>query len=241
MKTGIIIQARMSSSRLPGKVLLKLAGQEVLWHMVKRCQTSLKAGQVIVATSTNTSDDVIEKFCQKNNFTYFRGDLNNVLNRFFQTADHFKLKTIVRVTSDCPLIDPEIIDQSIEYFENNTADYVSNCLDRTFPRGLDCEVFSMAKLTEANDRAATAYEQEHVTPYLIKNDDCLPIHVSPEYHGDFRLTLDTPKDYELLKIVYDKFYLADKIIDVKRVIAFLTENPEIVKINQDIPQKASIN
>ena len=139
MTTGIIIQARTGSTRLPGKILLPLADMPMLWHVAMRCKKSKLADRVIVATSTDASDDPIEELCKQHGIDYFRGDLDDVLNRFKQCGDTFNLDTIVRITSDCPLIDPDIIDQSISMFNaHDDIDYVSNVLDRTFPRGLDC-------------------------------------------------------------------------------------------------------
>ncbi len=237
MKVGIIIQARMSSQRLPGKVLKKLAGREVLWHMVKRCQASKLAREVVVATSTDISDNPVYNFCVKNGFEVFRGSLENVLLRYYECAEKFNFDVVVRVTGDCPLIDPSIIDETIGLFKLNDKDYVSNALKRIFPRGLDCEVFSFKALEEAAGKASSDYEKEHVTPYLIKNKSTLPLKVNKDFAGDFRLTLDTPEDYKLLSLIYNEFYQSGKIIDVRQVIPFLKSHPEIVRINADVKQK----
>jgi len=240
MEVGIIIQARMGSTRLPGKVLKKLAGKEVLWHVVERCRRSTIAQKVIVAISTDISDDLIYNYCNANGIDVFRGDLNNVLLRYYECAKYYNLDVIVRVTSDCPLIDPYIIDECVKLFKDNHKDYVSNCLERIFPRGLDCEVFSFSALEDAAKNTQIDEEREHVTPYIIKNYNTLAYMVESAYQGNYRLTLDVDKDYDLLSLIYDKFYHQDEIIDVKKVIVFLVDNPEIANINLNIEQKSSI-
>ncbi|MEK7642652.1 MAG: NTP transferase domain-containing protein, partial [Patescibacteria group bacterium] len=140
--TGIIIQARMGSTRLPEKVMKDLSEKPSLWHTVERCRKSKKADIVIVATTTESADDKIANFCEENRIACYRGSLKDVLDRFYETASKFKLTTIIRANSDCPLIDPETIDRCVEEFEKLGVDYISNVVpgERTFPRGLDCEI-----------------------------------------------------------------------------------------------------
>lgn len=238
MKTGIIIQARMGSTRLPNKVLKKLAGKEVLWHVVERCQKSQLADAVIVATSTDVKDDVIYQFCSERGIEVFRGSENNVLDRFYQCAKKFNLDVIVRVTADCPLVDPFIIDQTIKLFlEKKEYDYVSNILDRVFPRGLDCEVFSFSALENAQENSVSEMEREHVTGYILKNKKVLPYRVKSMYHGKFRFTLDVQEDYKLLSSIYKKFYHDGDIVDVKEVIRYFKKNPKLASLNLKAKQK----
>lgn len=241
MTTGIIIQARNSSTRLPGKIFLPLVNMPMLWHVVMRCKQSRLANQVIVATSIDASDDSVEVLCKKNNFACFRGSLVDVLDRFERCADAYGLKTIVRITSDCPLIDPHIIDQSISLFDAHTdIDYVSNVLNRTFPRGLDCEVFSRVTLDEAHTKATEQQEREHVTPWIVANKKTLALTVDLAYHGTFRLTVDENPDYLLMQKIYSIFYKQGEIINTKTVIAYLNSHPELIE-NQSVIQKHSIN
>lgn len=235
---GIIIQARMGSTRLPGKVLKKLAGKEILWHVVKRCQKAKQVQQVIVATSTSAGDDIIYNFCKKQGFQVYRGSLNNVLKRYYKAAEHYKLDVIVRITSDCPLIDPGIIDSTTRLYLKSKCNYASNILNRNFPRGLDCEVFSFAALENANKKATYLEEKEHVTPYIINHNKKIAYPVGKEYMGKFRLTVDEINDYKLLKHIYDKFYKKNSIIDVKKVISYLKKNPRIANINQNVKMVA---
>ena len=157
-KIGIIVQARMASTRLPNKVMLKLAEKAVLWHVIQRCKKA-EADEVIIATSINKENDIIEEFCVKNNFEFFRGSEEDVLDRYYQTAKKFKLDIIIRVTSDCPLIDPAIINNLIKKFKQGNFDYMSNIAQRSFPRGLDVEIFSFDTLEKAYNLAKEKFQR----------------------------------------------------------------------------------
>jgi spore coat polysaccharide biosynthesis protein SpsF len=244
-KTGIIIQARMSSTRLPGKVMLKLVNKEVLWHVVKRCQKSKLVDTGIVATSTDPIDDKIEKFCKKYRFNIYRGSLNNVLERYYLCAKQYNLDTIIRITSDCPLIDPTIINLAIEKFEQEQYDYLSNIVganQTNFPIGLSVEVFSFSALEKNYKEAKSDYEKEHVTPSFYENTDKFKVapilKPLPGYNKSYRITLDYPEDFKLIKAVYNNLYKNNEIIDTKRAIAFLTKNPKISAINSNVAQKS---
>ena len=141
-KIGVIIQARMSSTRLPNKIMLNLVEKPVLWHVIERCKKA-KVDEVIIATSKNKENNVIEEFCKQYEVSYFRGSENDVLKRYYDTAKKFNLDIIIRITSDCPLISPEIIDNLINEFNYGKADYISNVSNRSYPRGLDVEIFSL--------------------------------------------------------------------------------------------------
>ena len=243
-KIGIIIQARMGSSRLPGKTLKNLNGKPSLWHVYNRCKASKLANIVVVATTTDKSDDPIEKFCKKYKIPYFRGDVNNVLSRYYGAAKKFKLDLIARVTGDCPLIDPSTIDRVFQSHTAQKCDYVSNVVpgERTFPRGLDVEVFSFTALDKAFQEATESMETEHVTPYIWqnkKNEYKLgKIITAPKNltRPNYRLTIDYPEDFALIDMLYEKFS-DHKIIPMAQVIKFLDEHPEIAFINKDCEQK----
>lgn len=231
--TVIIIQARMSSTRLPGKVMKDLCGKPLLWHVISRCLESRKANMVCVATSLNKEDDVIADFCGEEHFSVFRGSLEDVLSRYYEAAKTFKADTIVRVTADCPLTDAHIIDSCVEAFETSGADYVSNVNPaRTFPRGLDVEVFSFSSLAKAHQEATTAYEREHVTPYLWENRKGT-FNIGPSvvadtaYRKPYRLAVDFPEDFELMQRVYQALYVPGKTIDVLKALTFLDEHKEV--------------
>ncbi|PIN90891.1 acylneuraminate cytidylyltransferase [Candidatus Pacearchaeota archaeon CG10_big_fil_rev_8_21_14_0_10_34_76] len=235
MKQSIIIQARMSSTRLPGKVMLNLAGKPVLLHVYERCKNA-KVDDVIIATTTNKSDDIIEEFCKKNNILYFRGSEEDVLDRYYQCAKKFKVDIIVRVTSDCPLISSEIIDEGIEKFRAEKVDYLTNVSLRSFPRGLDFEVFSFDTLEKDYNLAKKKHEREHVTPFIYSNPSLFKIGIFLAHEKirrpDMRLCLDTKEDMELLEIIYKELYSEDTI-QLEKVIQFLTKNPDLIKLNQD--------
>ena len=244
---GIIIQARMGSKRLPGKTLKNLNGKPSLWHVYNRCKSSKYSGNVIVATTTDKSDNLIEKFCKQYKVPYFRGDVNHVLSRYYDAAKKFKLDVIARVTADCPLIDPTTIDRCFASFFKQKSDYLSNVVpgERTFPRGLDVEVFSFAALEKAFKEATETIETEHVTPRIWQNKKgeykIGKIVTAPkELNRNYRLTVDYPEDFALIDTIYEKF--SDyKIIPIKKAIEFLDKHPEIASINQDCEQKHAIH
>src|SRR3989344_3642737 len=211
--TAIIIQARMGSSRLSGKIMKMLAGKPALWHVVERCRKSKMADKVIVATTVNPEDDVVEKFCLENKILYYRGSSENVLERYYEAAKEAGADTVVRITSDCPLADPSVIDSCIEVFQKSGADYVSNVEpgERTFPRGLDVLVFGFSALEKSYKEADSDYEKEHVTPHIWKNKKGEfkigpTVTASPEYARDYRLTVDYQDDFRLMEKIYCGFY-----------------------------------
>ncbi|MEK7518890.1 MAG: glycosyltransferase family protein [Patescibacteria group bacterium] len=238
-RVHIIVQARMGSTRLPGKSMKDLSGQPVLWHVLQRVQAAKRADDVIVATSTNAEDDVIEDACKTWRFKYFRGSSDNVLERFHGAALTFGTDVAVRITGDCPLIDPKIIDIVINGLDGN--DYVSNVFDRDFPRGMDTEVFTFKVLDQAQREAITIFDREHVTPYIRSHEQLFKtanINMPMAYHfPKFRLVIDTPEDYTLLEAIYKEFYQPGKLIDVPTVLGWLNQHPEIAKINSTVEQK----
>ena len=232
-KTGIIIQARMASTRLPNKIMLDLCGKPLLWHVVERCKRA-DIDEVIIATSTNKENDIIEEFCEKNNYKCFRGSEDDVLNRYYKAAKKFKLDIIVRVTSDCPLIAPEIINRAIDGLKKGNGDYVSNASIRSYPRGLDVEVFTFDVLEKAHKLTKDKFQREHVTAFIYNNPQMFKIG-SLIVKGllkkpDIRICVDTKEDFELLKIIYNKFYNCE-IIPIMKVMTFLNKNPELAKMN----------
>ena len=234
MKTTAVIQARMSSTRLPGKVLLPLSGKAVLEHIVERLSFSRMIDEIIVSTTTDDIDDSIVKFCDDHGIKSFRGSKNDVLDRFYQTMNHYELKNIVRITADCPLTDPTILDAVIlGYFAEN-YDYYG--LAGSFPDGLDCTVISYKALKHAWVNASLKSEREHVGPFIEKNPEIFKL---GEFHlfknlGDERWTLDEESDYEFLKNIFDSLYSEERIFTTDEVLSFLNKNPEIRNINKDI-------
>ncbi|MBE9231833.1 glycosyltransferase family protein [Cuspidothrix issatschenkoi LEGE 03284] len=244
MKTITIIQARMGSTRLPGKVMKRLCDKTVLAHVVTRVKACSRIDEIIVATTTSPHDNCLVEEAEKLGVKWFKGSQDNVLERYYLAAKEHQADTVIRVTSDCPLLDVETLDQLLSYFQEENSnslniDYLSNSLKRSFPRGLDVEIFTYSALELAYNSATKDYEREHVTPYIRENPDIFSLHNlnnddDLSYH---RWTLDTPEDYELIKIIYDNLYDKDPLFGMGSILKFLGENPDLININTHIKQK----
>lgn len=204
-RTVAIIQARMGSKRLPGKVLQPLGGESVLGHVVKRTQAATRVDDVVVATSTRATDLGIADECDRLGVKCYRGPELDVLSRFNLAAGSEDATTVVRITADCPFVSPEIIDEVIESRERSSADYASNTLERTFPLGLDVECFSVTALASASRLARSSEEREHVTPYIYNHaEEFLLASVSAlENYSFLRLTLDREEDLSFMRHLVD--------------------------------------
>lgn len=241
MKIGAIIQARMGSSRLPGKVLKNLAGQPMIWHVIDRLKRSNNVNEIIIATTTNDRDDVLQKIAEDSNVSFFRGAEEDVLKRYVDASTKFEIDMIVRITSDCPLIDPVTIDRLIQSHIEKNADYSSNTIKRSFPRGLDSEIFSRKLLEYADQNAQAQYQREHVTPFFYENPSKFKLN-NLLAKGDlnypkFRLSVDTPEDLRLMEELYERLYVPQDIIEIRKVIDLLKNEPELLSINIGVEQK----
>ena len=238
LTVGIIVQARMGSTRLPGKVMMEVSGKSLLEHLVLRLKKVKNADQIIIATTTSLKDDTIEALAVKLSFDFFRGSEANVLQRYYQTAKKYNLDVIVRITADCPLMDPIVVEQIIAcYFDNQPVDYVSNTLQRTFPRGLDVEVFSFGALAEAYQAAQRDYELEHVTPYFYQSGKFRVLNYSNSRNSaNYRLTVDTQEDFNLIQQIYSAFS-SDDDFSLVDVLDLLKKDPNLVSLNAHIRQK----
>lgn len=241
MNIGVIIQARMGSTRLPGKVMRELFGKTVLGHVIERVQQAKKINAIIIATTADPCDDIIEEEALKYCVSVFRGSEENVLERYYFAAKQNKLDVVVRITSDCPLIDPHIIDQLIEVFIDNNFDLVSNSgadyKKRTIPQGLDVEVFSIAALEDAYLNADQLYQREHVTPYIYEHSRKCFFQREQVDHSKYRWTLDTQEDYLLIQEVYKRLYHQKHDFYLPELLKLFAEEPELLKINGAIVQK----
>jgi len=242
-KTVVIIQARMGSSRLPGKVLKEIKGKPMLWHIIARVQQSRQIDKIVIATTNNKEDDELHKFIINTGVSCFRGSEDNVLERYYLAAKKYRATTIVRLTGDNPLVDPIIIDATIKFFHSNSFRYVSNTAlpdeKRTIPLGLGCEVFSFELLEEAYINASEGYEKEHVTPYMYFKQDSVGGY-SINWDGqllNYRLTVDTIEDFEFISEIYRQLYLGNHDFYLKDIINFIDAHPEITLINATIKQK----
>jgi spore coat polysaccharide biosynthesis protein SpsF len=229
----------MGSMRLPGKVLLDLGGDTVLARVVHRVRRSKLIGEVVIATTKDSRDDVIVSECGRLGVECFRGEEFDVLDRYYRAATSSKAEVVVRITSDCPLVDPEVSDKVIQTFLDQRPDYASNTLTRTYPRGLDTEVMTSNALARAWREAHRDYQRVHVTPYLYENPGAFKIaQVTAEQdHGDYRWTLDTPEDLAFLRAVYARMGNDDRLY-WKDLLDFLEREPELVELNRHITMKA---
>jgi glutamate-1-semialdehyde aminotransferase/spore coat polysaccharide biosynthesis protein SpsF (cytidylyltransferase family) len=229
-----ILQARMGSSRLPGKTLADLAGRPLLLQVVERVQSARRVDKVVVATTDQSSDDPIATLCQREGIQYFRGSEDDVLDRFYRTAQASAADTVVRITADCPLIDPAVIDKVVARFQVGDCDYVSNTLRYTYPDGLDTEVFPFAALERAWREAKKPSEREHVTPYL-RTEKFRVANVeseSPAPLGKYRWTVDYPADLEFVRRIYEAFP-GNKRFGYQDIFRLLKERPELATIQAE--------
>jgi len=239
MKIVAIIQARTGSTRLPGKVLKDIEGETCLARVINRLRRASLVNELLVATTDLPADDVITAECRRCAVPVSRGDEQDVLDRYFRAAQLSKADIVVRITSDCPLIDPQVTDKTIRAFLDEKPDYASNALQRTYPRGLDTEVISLSALERAWRTARQPYEREHVTPYIYEHPGefkLLSVTGDVDY-SHHRWTLDTPEDLEFIRAVYGRFKDAKDFsgLDVLNLLAL---HPELVEINRDVAQKA---
>lgn len=240
-----IIQARMGSTRLPGKVMINIKGKTVLNHIVDRVRYCNNIDKIIVATSTDKRNDIIEKECKKMNIRCFRGSEEDVLERYYEAANQVCADLIVRITADCPMIDNNVIDKMMEKFlrvnRDKKIDYMSNfdVVRNTFPRGMDVEIISMDALKKSYKEAKQYYEREHVTPYIYNNIDKFNIigYSNNQDLSEYRFTLDTKEDLNLIEIIYDNLYDNNKKFNMTDIVAFMNTNIKLTEINKGIEQK----
>lgn len=240
-KVVVIIQARMNSSRLPGKVLRPVLGKSLLSYQLERLRRIPSADAICVATTRDRVDDAIVAFCAQERVECFRGSEQDVLERYAQAAAASGAGTVVRVTADCPLIDPAVVDRTIRFFLDAKGgyDYVSNVLERTYPRGMDCEVFSAELLNRAHREAKSPREREHVTPFFYENP--AKFRLGSVTHAEdlsrFRWTVDTPQDWMLIEKILTALYPAKPRFVLQDVLDLLARHPDWSAINQDVRQK----
>lgn len=236
-----ILQARMSSTRLPNKVLKEVNGIPLLKYECERILQSQKIDKLIIATSNDKSDDAIENFAKENNIEVFRGSLNDVLSRYYECAEEFKEANgvdnlnIIRVTGDCPIIDPQVIDAVIDYFEVNDCDYVSNTLVPTYPDGMDLEVCTFEALKIAYNDALFKSDREHVTLFIKNDDRFKKLNYTSRFDfSHLRMTVDEENDFELIKIILENLYENNPNFSYLDAISFMTKNPNTLFINSNI-------
>lgn len=239
MRVVAIIQARMGSTRLPGKVLKDLGGETVLARVVNRVRRAALVDEVVVATSILPADGAIATECEALKVVCFRGDELDVLDRYYRAAQKFAADVIVRITSDCPLIDPDLIDATVHSRFEQKADYASNALVRSYPLGLDVEAFTAEALARAWSSATEKYQRIHVTPYLYETSNSFKVisNAGKLDHSHYRWTLDTLEDLQLIRAIYKHFGNRDNMrwLDVLRL---METQPELAALNAQVRQKA---
>ncbi|RZK33298.1 MAG: acylneuraminate cytidylyltransferase [Hymenobacter sp.] len=237
-----LIQARRGSSRLPDKVSLDLVGKPLLVRQVERVQQATRAGHVAVITTDEPSDDALADLCQQHGIEVFRGSALDLLDRHYQAARHFgETEAVVKIPSDCPLIDPAIIDKVLGCFEatKGAYDFVSNLHPATYPDGNDVEVMTFAALETAWRTARRPLEREHTTPFFWENPDRFRLlnvawETGLDYSMSHRFTIDYPADYEFIKAVYEALYPVNSQFDLADILALLKQRPDIYALNADL-------
>ena len=235
----------MGSTRLPGKVLLRLGSDTVLAQVVRRCQAAGELDAIAVATTTNAEDDVLVAECARLGVAAIRGPAQDVLARYAAAARRLGSEAVVRVTADCPLLDPVLLDSMVaEYRRLHAAgpgcDYLSNSLERSFPRGLDIEIVRTAALLEAAEKARAPHEREHVTPFIYQHPERYKLRSwrSPLNAADERWTLDTPEDFRLLTLIFDALGEAAAATGWTQVLELVRSHPQWAAINRHVVQKS---
>jgi spore coat polysaccharide biosynthesis protein SpsF len=244
MKTVAIIQARMGATRLPGKVLKLLCGYPVLGHVIRRVKASSRLDGIVVATTVSPADDAVAAACPSWGATCFRGSEQDVLSRYYGAAQMAGAEVIVRITADCPLYDPALLDRMLADFAQPdytgaVPDLMSNVIERFFPRGLDTEIVTFAALERTHREATHPYDREHVIPYIYQHPNLFRLRSykeEPNLSGH-RWTLDTPEDWQLIDAIYQELYRAGQMFTTDDVLNLLKKRPELTKINAHVEQK----
>ena len=234
-----ILQARMSSTRLPGKVLKPIMGQPMLELQIERVSRCKGLDRIIVATSTHDEDSAIVQLCKGLGIGFYRGDLNNVLDRYYRAARQFGADHVVRITGDCPLIDPVFIDRLIAFYMARGSDYASNCRPPTLPDGLDAEIFSFAALEQAWNEATDPFELEHVMSFILKHPERFSISnfQHKENLSHLRWTVDEPEDFDMVSQIYEALYPKKPRFGTEDVLGFLKKHPDLTMLNERHKQK----
>jgi len=242
MKVVCTVEARMRSSRLPGKVLKPAVGKPMLELMIERLKRARTVDAIVVATTDNPSDQPIEDLARELGVGCFRGSEADVLDRVLKAARQAAADVVVETTGDCPLISPEVVDKVVETFLMNKVDYCSNLVERTFPRGMDVEVFWFRRLEEIAQLATDPTDREHVSTYFHKHRERYSLlnvaSTLPPGAADIRLTVDTQDDLEMVSSIFESLYLRNPEYDLEDVLNLVADNPSLTAINSHVEHKA---
>jgi spore coat polysaccharide biosynthesis protein SpsF len=236
-KVGIIVQARAGSTRLPNKVMKDILGKPMLFFLIERLKKVPLADVIIIAAPTGEENQPIIETAKSLHVETFRGSEADVLSRYFEAAKAFHLDVIVRITSDCPLIDPGIVNSITQsYLGQPSFDYLSNTVKRTFPRGMDTEVFSFAILKVAHELATAPYQREHVTPYILEKGRVSSFEQEQDW-SKIRLTIDTIEDFNLVNEIFMALYKPGQMFSLSDIISLLKRQPELIEINRHVERR----
>lgn len=233
-RTLVVLQARMSSSRLPGKVMMHINNKPMIYWQIKRILKAKKVSSLVVATSLDTTDDVLSKFLEAHSINVYRGSLGNVLSRFIEVSEKYPHDSLIRLTGDCPLVMPELVDQMIEAFYEEGVDYLSNTLDPTYPDGLDIEIIKKGILEKLSTFNLEPKELEHVTFGIYKRPEIFKLsnYVNKSNQSRERWTVDYHEDFEFISSIFARFSGRETEFTLQEVNKYLEENPQIRAQNQ---------
>ena len=241
MKIIATIEARMNSTRLPGKVLMPILGKPMMELMIERVRRAERIHQVVVATTTEATDDAIVALAQRLGVGCYRGSEEDVLERVLCAAQSVDADVIVELTGDCPLVEPSLVDQLVEIYVTNDFDYVANTLKRTYPRGLDTQVFSTAILAQVAELTSDPFDHEHVSLYIYEHPERFKLHNFesdlPERYWGLRWTVDTPLDFELVEKIYSALYPVKPEFTLRDILKLLDAHPHLANMNREVMQK----
>ena len=241
MKTVVIVQARMTSSRLPGKVLKRVLDKPLLEYQIERVRKVKSADEIVIATTVNNVDREIVEFCDRLSLPCFRGSEQDVLSRFRDAAAAFHADVVIRLTSDCPIIDPHVVERVLRHFLENASnyDYVSNCIARTYPRGMDTEIFPFGILEEAYHEAEEPADREHVTPFIYRQRHRFRLSnvAYPRDLSFHRWTVDTEEDFTLIRRIIEELHPLNPEFRMEDVLGLFDREPDLYRINANVEQK----
>lgn len=237
------IEARMNSSRLPGKILRPILGKPTLEHLVERVRRSKLVNEVVVATTVSPQDDAVEVWAKKAGIAIFRGSEEDVLLRVLEAQRAYKGDVIVELTGDCPLLDPQIIDQVLKYYLDHDTDYVSNSKERSYPLGFDVKIFSREALEEVHRISQDPADREHVSLYLYEHPEKFTVHTimaPPELHRpQYRICVDTLDDFTAAESIFKALYPKKPDFNAYDIVHYLDTHPEVVALNAAVQQRAA--
>lgn len=243
MKVVAIIEARMKSTRLPGKNLRQILGKPMLEMLIERLRHCRMLHDIVVATTHDASDDVIEELTARLGVGCFRGSTDDVLDRVLRAAQSAGADVIVEITGDCPLTDPGVVDRGVEVFLENKYDYLSNGLKLTYPIGIAVQVFAVKVLEEVSRLTQDPADREHVSLYIYEHPERYVLHNMesglPEKYRNYRLTVDTPEDFALISAIFEALYPGNPAFDLGNILAFLDSNPSLLELNRNIQQRSA--